>query len=83
MLSAGGAPAAVTFYTDEAAWTAAVNAVAVDSLDTTAANLALADELPLGAPQIARARATDVSRPDPPPSDARALWSPRSLRPLR
>ena len=35
----------VTFYTDEAAWTAALNAVAVDSLDTSAANIALADEV--------------------------------------
>ncbi|MCI0636227.1 MAG: IPTL-CTERM sorting domain-containing protein, partial [Actinobacteria bacterium] len=35
----------LTFYTDEAAWTAAVNAAAVDSLDTTAANVALADEV--------------------------------------
>ena len=44
-LAATEAGAAVTFYTDEAAWTAAVDAAAVDSFDTTAANLALADEL--------------------------------------
>jgi hypothetical protein len=39
------AQAAVTFYTDEAAWTAAVDATAVDAFDTTPANVAQADEL--------------------------------------
>ena len=39
------ARAAVQFYTDEAAWTAAVNAAGVDALDTSAANVALADEV--------------------------------------
>ena len=44
-LAATPAAAGVSFYTDEAAWTAAVNAVAVDAFDTTAANIALADEV--------------------------------------
>jgi len=39
------ARAEVSFYTDSAAWNAAVGAAAVESFDTTPANLALADEL--------------------------------------
>jgi hypothetical protein len=42
--AAPSARAAVSFYTDEAAWTVAVNAAAVASLDTTALNVGLADE---------------------------------------
>lgn len=39
------AQASISFYTDEAEWTAAVNAAAVEQLDTLAANVALADEV--------------------------------------
>ena len=35
----------VTFYTDEATWAAAVNPALVTSFDTSAANIALADEV--------------------------------------
>ncbi len=47
-LALGGAQparAAATFYTDEASWTAAVSAAAAGSLDTTAGNVQLADEV--------------------------------------
>jgi len=49
LLAPGPARAGVTFYTDESAWTAAVSAAAVEPFDTTAANLAKADQL-AGAP---------------------------------
>ena len=45
LIAAASARATVSFYTDEAAWTAAVDAVAIESLDTSAANVALADEV--------------------------------------